>query len=115
MSDIQIPYLILYLVSVFFASVSQVLLKKAALRPHDRVIEEYTDWRILVGYGIFIGCTLLTMIAYRGVPMNWGPVLESSGYIYITVFGVLIFKERLSVKKLTALGMIIGGILLYAL
>lgn len=115
MNEIQLPYLVLYLASVFLSSVSQVLLKKAAMRSHASAIKEYTDWRILVGYSIFIGCTLLTMIAYRGVPLNWGPVLEASGYLYITVFGVFIFKEKLSGKKLAALGLIIAGILIYSL
>ena len=78
MTQAQLPYLLLYLFSTFLASVSQVLLKKAALREHKSLLAEYTDWRVLLGYGLFVGCTLLTMLAYKGVPLNVGPVLEAT-------------------------------------
>ena len=115
MKDVQLPYLLLYLGSVFLAAVSQVLLKKAALRPHRSVIAEYTDWRVLLGYVLFFGCTLLTMLAYRGIPLNLGPVLEATSYLYVTVFGVTIFHEKLNRKKILALTLIVCGVLLYSL
>ena len=88
MSQAQLPYVLLYLCSTFLSAVSQVLLKKAALREHKSVLAEYTDWRVILGYALFVGCTLLTMLAYKGVPLNVGPVLEATGYIYVTIFGV---------------------------
>lgn len=115
MTQAQLPYLLLYLFSTFLASVSQVLLKKAALREHKSLLAEYTDWRVLLGYGLFVGCTLLTMLAYKGVPLNVGPVLEATGYLYVTVFGVTIFHEEMNPRKVAALAIIIVGILIYAL
>ena len=44
MSQAQLPYVLLYLCSTFLSAVSQVLLKKAALREHKSVLAEYTDW-----------------------------------------------------------------------
>ena len=115
MSQAQLPYVLLYLCSTFLSAVSQVLLKKAALREHKSVLAEYTDWRVILGYALFVGCTLLTMLAYKGVPLNVGPVLEATGYIYVTIFGVTIFHEKMNPKKLAALAMILVGILVYAL
>ena len=115
MTQAQLPYLLLYLFSTFLASVSQVLLKKAALREHKSLLAEYTDWRVILGYGLFVGCTLLTMLAYKGVPLNVGPVLEATGYLYVTVFGVTIFHEKMNPRKVAALAIIIVGILIYAL
>ena len=114
-SQAQLPYVLLYLCSTFLSAVSQVLLKKAALREHKSVLAEYTDWRVILGYALFVGCTLLTMLAYKGVPLNVGPVLEATGYIYVTIFGVTIFHEKMNPKKLAALAMILVGILVYAL
>lgn len=114
MHDIQIPSLILYLASVFLASVSQVLLKKAAQRPHANIIAEYTDWRVILGYVLFLGCTLMTMLAYRGIPMSLGPALETTGYVYVTIFGCVIFGEKINAKKIGALALILVGILIYA-
>ena len=115
MNQAQLPYVALYLLSTFLASVSQVLLKKAALQEHKSLLAEYTDWRVVLGYGLFVGCSLLTMLAYKGVPLNVGPVLESTGYIYVTFFGVVIFREKMNPKKIGALVLIILGILIYAL
>lgn len=115
MSQAQLPYVLVYLLSTFLASVSQVLLKKAAMREHKSLLAEYTDWRVLLGYAMFVGCTLLTMLAYKGVPLNVGPVLEATGYLYVTFFGVVIFGEKMNRKKMIALVTIIAGILIYAL
>lgn len=115
MNQAQLPYVLLYLSSTFLASVSQVLLKKAALREHKTLLAEYTDWRVILGYGLFVGCTVLTMLAYKGVPLNVGPVLEATGYLYVTFFGVTIFHEKMNPRKLMALAIIILGILIYAL
>lgn len=115
MNQAQLPYVLLYLSSTFLASVSQVLLKKAALREHKTLLAEYTDWRVILGYGLFVGCTVLTMLAYKGVPLNVGPVLEATGYLYVTIFGVTIFHEKMNPKKIGALALIIVGILVYAL
>ena len=115
MNQAQLPYVLLYLSSTFLASVSQVLLKRAALREHKTLLAEYTDWRVILGYGLFVGCTVLTMLAYKGVPLNVGPVLEATGYLYVTFFGVTIFHEKMNPKKIGALALIIVGILVYAL
>ena len=115
MNQAQLPYVLLYLCSTFLSSVSQVLLKKAAMREHTSLVAEYTDWRVILGYGLFVGCTLLTMLAYKGVPLNIGPVLEATGYLYVTIFGVTIFHEKMNPKKIAALVMIVAGILVYAL
>lgn len=115
MTQAQLPYVLLYLFSTFLASVSQVLLKKAAVREHKSLLAEYTDWRVLLGYGLFVGCTLLTMLAYKGVPLNVGPVLEATGYLYVTIFGITIFHEKMNPRKILALALIIVGILIYAL
>ena len=111
----KLPYILLFLGSVFLSSVSQVLLKKAAMRKHDSVIAEYTDWRVLLGYGLFFGCTLLTMLAYKGVPLSMGPVLESTSYLYVTFFGVTLFGEKINKQKILALVLIIAGVLIYSL
>jgi len=44
-----------------------------------------------------------------------GPVLESTSYIYVTLFGAAIFKERLNSQKVLAFLLIVGGILIYFL
>lgn len=110
-----LPYVLLCLLSVFFAAVSQVMLKKAALKQYGSVIREYLNPLVIFAYVIFFGTTLVNVLVYKGLPLSLGPVLETTGYIYVTIFGVLIFKEKVTRRTLLALGVIVTGILIYAL
>lgn len=111
----QLPYALVYLTGTFLSAVSQVLLKKAAMKEHKNWLAEYLDWRVIIGYMIFVLCTFMTMFSYRGLPMSIGPILETTGYIYITFFGVTIFHEKLNRNKIIALAIILAGIVIYAL
>lgn len=104
----------LLLFGVFIASVSQVLLKKASMHRYGSLVREYLNPLVLGAYVLFLGTTALSVLAYRVIPLSMGPVLESTSYIYVTVFGVVIFKERLNRQKLAALFLILGGILVYS-
>lgn len=108
-------YDVIMLVGVFISSVSQVLLKKTALSKHETMLSEYLNPYVIVAYSLFIGATLLSIIAYRVIPLSLGVILEATGYIYVTVFSIKIFKERVDKLKAVALAMIIGGILVYSL
>lgn len=113
--EFRSAYLALYLFSVFLSAVSQVFLKKSAIKKHSSAITEYLNWRVLLGYALFVGCTMITTLAYRGVPLNVGPALEATGYIYVTVFGATIFHERINKNKVVALVLILGGVVLYVI
>lgn len=111
----MIPYVCLLLLGTFLASISQVMLKKAALRQYDNKLAEYINPLVVVAYIIFFGTTFLSVFAYRGIPLSMGPVLEATSYIYVTIFGVTIFKEKLNGRKVAALALILAGILVYSL
>lgn len=111
----MIPYVCLLLLGTFLASVSQVMLKKAALRSYENKLQEYLNPLVIVAYIIFFGTTFLSIFAYRGIPLSMGPVLEATSYIYVTIFGVTIFHEKLNGRKAAALALIVGGILVYSL
>lgn len=109
------PYVIVYLSSVLVAAVSQVLLKKEAMKPHENVIREYLNPLVIIAYLFFFGTTVLSILAYKGIPLNLGPILETTSYFYITIFGVVIFKEKLTGRKILALVLIVAGIAMYTL
>lgn len=108
-------YVVVCLVGVFLSSVSQVMLKKASLKSYKNVLAEYLNPLVIIAYLIFFGTTLVSVMAYRGIPLSLGPVLETTGYIFITIFGVVFFKEKLNAKRLVALGLIIAGVLVCTL
>lgn len=106
-------YYILFLVSVFISSVSQILLKKSANRRYDNKIQEYMNLRVIVAYGIFFISSLMTVLAYRFVPLSMGGILESSGYIFITVLGYIFLNEKVNQKKIIGLFVILVGIVIF--
>lgn len=115
MDKTAVLYSLILLAGVFISAVSQVLLKKSALKQYDNPVKEYMNPLVIVAYIMFFGTTLLSVAAYRGIPLSLGPVLEATSYIYVTVFGVKFFGEKINRKKVCALAVIIIGILVYAL
>lgn len=115
MNKTVLLYSCVLLLGVFISAISQVMLKKAAMKKHDSVIKEYLNPLVIFAYVLFVGTTLLSILAYKGIPLSMGPILEATSYIYVTIFGVTIFKEKMNSKKVVALGMIIVGIVVYAI
>ena len=110
MNENTLFYGLILLVGVFISAISQVMLKKAALKHYDSPVQEYMNPLVILAYTLFVATTFLSIIAYRGIPLSMGPLLEATSYIYVTFFGVTIFKEKINLKKLIALLMIIAGI-----
>lgn len=115
MSGSVLAFAALNLLGVFISAVSQVMLKKSASREHGSVVREYLNPLVIFAYALFVGATLLSVLSYRGIPLSMGPILDATGYLWVTLFGVLIFRERMSVRKFAALALIILGIVVYAL
>ena len=113
MTDI-IVYSSILLIGVFISAVSQVILKKEAMSKHDSVSEEYLNTRVMFAYLLFIGTTFLCIIAYKVVPLSMGPILEATSYIWVTLFGITIFKEKMTTRKAIALVMILCGIIMFS-
>lgn len=105
----------LLLFGVFLSAVSQVMLKKAALKTYPSKIREYLNPLVILAYVIFVGTTLISVYAYKVVPLSLGPILEATSYIYVTIFGVAVFREAINVKKICGLLLILAGIGVYAL
>ena len=103
------------LIGVFIASLAQVLLKKSSQKQYNNKLREYLNWRVLTGYSMMITSSLCTVFAYRVLSISQVMVLETSSYIYITIFGRLVFKESVSLKRIVALILIISGITIYAI
>ena len=111
-----LPFVFVYLLGVLLSSFAQIILKKEAVKEHANALREYLNPGVIIGYGIIFGCTLLTVAAYRGgLPVSWGNVLESSGYLFVTLFGVTLLKEKVTKEKAAALCVILAGILMFAL
>ena len=107
-------YSILFLIGVFVSAISQVMLKKSALKQYDNHIREYINPLVIIAYVLFVGTTILSTIAFKGISLSMGAVLESSSYIFVTFFGVKIFHESINRKKVVSLVLIVTGMMVYS-
>ena len=114
MSEFGISVIIL-LVSVFISAVSQIMLKVSANKTYESRIKEYMNPLVIIAYVFFLGSTVLTMIALKHVPLSLQPILESSSYIFVSVMGYFLLKERFGKRKLIGLALILLGIFVYSI
>ncbi len=108
-------FMVSMFLSVAVASVSQVLLKKSALKVYDNVIREYLNPYVIGGYGLLFCSMLLTVYAYSGMDYKNGPVIESLGNVFVLVLGYAVFRERISLRKILGIACIMAGIVIFNL
>lgn len=106
-------YYLLGILSVTIASFSQILLKKGAMKNYASVIREYLNPYVITGYAMMFCSVFLTMIAYQGLNFMNVPILESIGYILVPVLSYFFFHEKLTARKITGIGLILCGVLIY--
>lgn len=108
-------YAAVMFLSVMVASISQVLLKKSALRSYHTIVREYLNPFVLGGYGLLFLSMLMTVYAYSGMDYKNGPVIESMGNVMVLVLGYFVFGERVSIRKMVGIVCIIIGIVVFYL
>ncbi len=108
-------FALIFVAGVFISSVSQIILKKSADIEYPNKIREYLNVRVIFSYIIFFGATLCSILAYTRIPLSLGPILESSGYIFVAVMSRLFLKEKITKQKMLGLSIIIIGIIIYAI
>ncbi len=100
--------------SVFISSISQIILKKSALKSYKNVMNEYLNPYVIGAYIIFFISTFITIYALKYVPLSMGPILESTGYVFIVILSRLFLKEAISKKKIMGMGIILIGIIVFS-
>ena len=106
-------YIALFLFSVLISSVSQIMLKTSANKVHTRWIDEYLNPKVIIAYGLFFTSSVLTVFAYKYVPLSMGPILEATGYVFVSVLGYFILKEKIGKRKILGLITIVLGIIIF--
>jgi small multidrug resistance pump len=82
---------------------------------YENKIREYLNPRVLFAYFLFFSSTLLTVFAYKGVNLSAGPLIESSGYLYVMILSFFFLKERITKKKIIGNILILLGIAIYTI
>ena len=109
----MILYSAILILSVFISALSQVLLKKSALKSYASFIREYLNFYVIPAYAIYFLAVFLDLLALRKVPVSFVPVAEASSYIFVLLFGRIFFKETFSKRKILATLLILAGIIVF--
>ncbi len=106
-------YMILLVLSVVVASLSQILLKKSASKTYSSVLREYLNPYVIIGYGMMVVSTLLTVGGYAGLEYKNGAVVESLGFVLVMLLSRFFFGEKITRKKLLGNALILLGIFVF--
>jgi drug/metabolite transporter (DMT)-like permease len=106
-------YYYLALAAVLLTGVGQVLLKIGAKK--DGTWGMYTNPATLAGYGIFMVATLCSIYALQVMELKTLYALTSLTPLVVMALSVYVLKEKLTKKKVIAVGLIFCGLLVFNL
>lgn len=104
---------IIGLIGAEVAVFAQLLLKSAATFEYETVLKQYLNPRVILGYGLMVLSALITVIAYRVLPLSYSPIMNALATLSLAILSWLIFKEKFTARKVLGFALIIGGILLF--
>ena len=76
-------------------------------------VKEYLNPLVIGAYGMFFCSVILTMLALKYVPLSMSPILESTGYIFVSVMGYFFLKEKFTKRKLAGFALILAGVIIF--
>lgn len=106
-------YYALFALCVLVSSFAQILLKKSADRGYSG-LRIFLNPETVIGYAIFLSVTFVIVLLYRYIELSAGTLIDSLGYVFITVLSSLILKERLTKKRILGISLILLGVTVYA-
>lgn len=110
------PYILLMFLSVIIASFSQIILKKGARQKHTSLIKEYLNVYVISGYFLMVVTTVLNILAYsHGVEYKNGPIIETLGFVLVTLLSRAFFQEKITARKIVGNLLILCGVVVFYL
>lgn len=109
-------YYLVVIGAVFAAACAQMLLKQGARKEYNSWWKQYVNGWVIGGYGIMTCSLVLNIFCMScGVQVKEVSVIESLSYLFVPILAFLIFDEKLSWRKIRAIAMIIGGVVIFFL
>lgn len=107
-------YYILVILSVFAAACAQMLLKQGARQNYTGFWRQYLNPWVIGGYVIMAGSLVLNIWCMsRGVQVKEVSTIESLSYLFVPCLAFMLFREKITWHKGIAIGIIIGGVILF--
>ncbi len=107
---------IFFIVMIFaelLASTSQILLKKSAQKEYPSFIKEYLNILVIGGYGLLVLSMVLSIFCYGGLGYMGVVVMEPMAYIMVMILSRIVFKEKITPRKIIGVVLILTGIVVF--
>lgn len=108
-------YIFFLFFSVFISAISQILLKKSALKTYNSFIKEYLNPYVIIAYGLFFIAVFIDLFCLRFIPLSFVPVIETSSYFFVLILSRFFFQEKFSLIKISGIFLILVGIFIYVI
>lgn len=107
-------YYLLVILSVLSAAGAQMLLKQGARKAYPSFLRQYLNPWVIGGYGI-MGCSMLLNIfcLSHGVQVKEVSIIESLSYLFVPLLSWFFFKEQITLKKASAIVVIMVGVVVF--
>lgn len=107
-------YYAIVILSVLLAACAQMLLKQGARQQYATWWRQYMNGWVIGGYAIMLGTMLINIFAMsRGVQVKEVSIIESMSYLFVPALSFVIFKEKLTWRKIGAIGIIVIGVIVF--
>ena len=105
---------IIVISSVFLAACAQMLLKEGARQQYAQWWRQYINAWVIGGYAIMLGTMLMNIFAMsKGVQVKEVSIIESMSYLFVPALSFMIFKEKLTWRKVGAIAIIVIGVIVF--
>lgn len=107
-------YYIIVILVVFASACSQMLLKRGTSIEYSSFIRQYLNPWVISGYGI-MGLAVIVNIycMSKGVQVKELSIIESLSYLFVPCLSWMFFGEKITTRKVLAIGVIIVGIIIF--
>lgn len=102
--------------NVFVAAVAQMMLKKSAVQKHSSFIYEYLNLWVICGYALMFFSVISNIFAMsHGVLLKEMGAIGASSYLFVFILAMVCFREKIKVKKVLSVALIITGSVIFFL
>lgn len=109
-------YKFVVLACVFVAAIAQMMLKKGATIQYSSLFREYLNPWVLGGY-VLMGASMIGNIfaMSHGVQVKEVSIIEAFSYLFVPLLSWLLFKEKITQRKVLSIVLILIGVIIFFL
>ena len=109
-------YFIMMLLAELIASSSQIFLKMSSKKSYPSAIREYLNCLVIGGYSLLMVSMVITVVfGYNKLGYMGTVIMEPISYVFVLILSRIVFKEKISKRKIVGMSLIICGIAVFFL